>query len=237
MTIFATSNRNNITTHMEQKNTRENTEMGEVINNTELFIEKNKKKIIALIVAILVIVLAIFGISKISQSRNAKANAELYAAEQWFAADEWQMALDGNENHAGFLEVAKKYGCTPTGRRAKYEAGVCYLQLGQYNEALNMLKKYKGKDQLTAVKAVICMGDAEAELGNSNEALKLYEKAAKMNENFLTAPEALFKAGMVCLTDGNNAKAAEYFNQIKRNYPESTEFSTIDKYIGVAEAE
>ena len=58
-----------------------------------------------------------------------------------------------------------------------------------------------------------------------------------MNENFLTAPEALFKAGMVCLTDGNNAKAAEYFNQIKRNYPESTEFSTIDKYMGVVEAE
>ena len=31
---------------MEQKNTRENTEMSEVINSTELFIEQNKKKII-----------------------------------------------------------------------------------------------------------------------------------------------------------------------------------------------
>ncbi|MCR5424549.1 MAG: tetratricopeptide repeat protein [Bacteroidales bacterium] len=221
---------------MEQKNTRENTEMGDVIQNAELFIEQNQKKIIIIVAAIIVVVIGIFGLRKVSQNRNAKANAEMFAAEQWFAQDEYQTALDGNTVHAGFAEVAKKYGRTKAGNRAKYCAGICQMNLGNYNEALKYFNSYKGKDQITSVEAIILQGDAELELGNNGRALKNYLKAAKKSDNFITAPAALFKAGMVYYMEGNNAKAKECFEQIKTKYPESTEYSTIDKYIGITEA-
>lgn len=209
--------------------------MGEVISNAEFFIEKNQKKLIVVIIAVLVIVLAFFGLRKMSQNRNEKANAEMFAAEQWFAQDDFKTALDGNAQHAGFVEIAKHYAHTKSGQRAKYCAGICCLRLGKYNDAINYLKSYKGKDTFTKVEAVICQGDAELELGHNDAAIKHYEKAVSMEDNFVTTPAALFKAGMVYVMENNGKKAEECFQKIKTNYPESTEYTTIDKYIAVAQ--
>ncbi|MBR0073228.1 MAG: tetratricopeptide repeat protein [Bacteroidales bacterium] len=51
----------------------------------------------------------------------------------------------------------------------------------------------------------------------------------------MTAPYALFKAGVGYMKLGDNKKAAELFNKIKDNYPFSTEAQQIDKYIASAE--
>ena len=81
----------------------------------------------------------------------------------------------------------------------------------------------------------MAQGDAEMELGNTEKAVDLYLKAAKMEDNYITAPTALFKAGMGYLMLENNAKALDCFQQVKKNYPESTEWQEIDKYIAIAE--
>ena len=78
---------------MEQNNTRENTEMGEVISTTEAFIEKNKKLLIIVIVAAIALALVIFGVVKMAQNRNLKANQEMFAAEQYFAQGDFEKAL------------------------------------------------------------------------------------------------------------------------------------------------
>lgn len=221
---------------MEQKNTRENTEMSEVINSTELFIEQNKKKIIIVVVAALVVVLAIFGLRKMSQNRNEKAGAEMFAAEQYFNQGDYKQALEGNTTHAGLAEVAKKYGSTKSGNRAKYLAAYCSLELGNYADAAKYAKSAKLKDQIAKVNAVILNGDAEMELGNTSKAISLYEKAAKMDDNFITTPAALRKAAEAYLLEGNKAKAKELAEKVK-DYPESAEYNTIDKLIGLCEAE
>lgn len=222
---------------MEQKNTRENTEMSEVISTTEAFIEKNKKLLIGVTVGAIIVALAIFGIINWSKNRNEKANAASFGAEQYFAQGQWQLALDGDEKHIGLLDVIDKYGCTKTGNRAKYDAGVCYLNLGQFDKAIDYLKDYKGKDAVTGILAEAMIGDAEAELGHNDEALRHYEKAYKMDtENKLTAPSICFKAGEMCRAKGDNAKALEYYKIVK-NFPTSPEYNTIDTYIGVVEAE
>ncbi|MBO4740069.1 MAG: tetratricopeptide repeat protein, partial [Bacteroidales bacterium] len=73
------------------------------------------------------------------------------------------------------------------------------------------------------------------ELNNVKEAISCYEKAAKMDDNEITAPYALFKAGMGYMQLGDNAKANEVFTKIKEQYPASTEARQIDKYIGATE--
>ena len=227
---------------MEQNIEEKNTENISFISKSEQFIEKNQKAIIACIIAILVIVLAIFGIKKfISEPRQQKANEAIFAAEQFFAQGDFKAALYGdstsNDKYSvGLLQVIDKYGSTKAGKRAKYEAGICYLRLGQYQDALKYLDKYNGKDQLTPVFDEMMKGDAEVELGNNDDAIKHYTKAAKMDDNVITAPFALFKAGVVYLMNGDNAKAIECFQNVKENYPESALFGEMDGFIAYAQA-
>ena len=56
-----------------------------------------------------------------------------------------------------------------------------------------------------------------------------------MDKNDITTPFALFKAGMIYLIDGNKDKALAAFKQIQDEFPQSTEWNEIDKYITLAE--
>ena len=110
------------------------------------------------------------------------------------------------------------------------------MRLGKYEEALKYLDKYNGKDQLTPVMNEMLKGDAEAEMGNNSAAIKHYNKAAKMDENPITAPFALFKAGVAYLVDNDYDNAVKCFQTVKEKYPESTLFSEMDGFIAYAEA-
>lgn len=222
---------------MEKQIEDKNTEMGNVITRSEEFIEKNQKTIIIVIVAILVVVLAIFGLRKwYFQPRENRAAEEMFAAEQWFAQGDFDKALNGDDTFRGFLGVIDSYGSTKAGNLAKYYAGISNLRLGNYNEAIKWLGKYNGKDTFTRPLAEMAKGDAEMELGNTEKAVQLYLKASKMENNYITTPTALFKAGLGYLMLEDNAKALDCFQQVKKNYPEATEWQEIDKYIALAEA-
>ncbi|MBP5240485.1 MAG: tetratricopeptide repeat protein [Bacteroidales bacterium] len=220
---------------MKDNKEKQNVEIGEVISKTEAFIEKNKKLLTGIIVAILVVVAAIFGIRAYNNSRQATAEEEIFAAEQWFAMDSLQLAMKGNAMHMGFEAIADEYGSTKAGNRAKYCAGIICLRQGEYQRAIDYLESCKLKDDFTPILAKVLIGDAYYELDNVKEAVNYYEKAAKMDDNEMTAPYALFKAGMGYMKLGDNANANEAFTQIKEKYPFSTEARQVDKYIGAAE--
>ncbi len=222
---------------MEKKIEDKNTEMSNVISRSEEFLQKNQKTLTIALIAIVIVILAIFGMRRwYFQPREDRAAAEMFAAEQWFSQGDFQKALDGDDTYRGFVAVAESYSGTKSGNLARYYAGICNLRLGNFDEAAHWLKKYNGKDTFTRPLAKIALGDAEMELGNTREAVDDYMKAAKMESNFVTTPTALFKAGMGYMMLGDNKKAADCFNQIKQDYPESTEWSEIDKYIALAEA-
>ena len=222
---------------MENQIEEKNTEMGNVITRSEEFIQKNQKTIIIVVVAILVVVLAIFGLRKwVFQPRENRAAEEMFAAEQWFAQGDFEKALNGDDTFRGFLGVIDNYGSTKAGNLAKYYAGAAYLRMGNYDEAAKWLGKYKGKDTFTRPLAEMMQGDAAMEQGQTEKAVSHYTKAAKMENNYITAHTALFKAGMGYLMMGQNHKAADCFKQIKHEYPESTESQEADKYLALAEA-
>ena len=158
---------------MEKQIEEKNTEMGSVITRSEEFIQKNQKTIIICIVAILVVVLAIFGLRKwYFQPREVRAAEEMFAAEQWFAQGDYEKALNGDDTFRGFMSVIDSYGCTKAGNLAKYYAGIANLRLGNYDEAAKWLGKYSGKDTFTKPIAIMAQGDAEMELGNTDKAAK-----------------------------------------------------------------
>lgn len=222
---------------MEKQIEEKNTEMGSVITRSEEFIQKNQKTLIIIVAAILVVILAIFGLRKwVFQPREVRASEEMFAAEQWFDQGDFEKALNGDDTYRGFLSIIDNYGCTKAANLAKYYAGVANLRLGNYAEASKWLKKYHGKDTFTRPLAEMMLGDVCMEQGNAKEAATHYRQAAKMENNYITAPTALFKAGMAYLMIEDNTAALDCFQQVKDNYPESTEWSEIDRYIALAEA-
>ena len=222
---------------MKEQKEEKNLEVNGIIAKTEQYIEKNKKKLITICSIVVVIALGIWAyVGLYAQPRQQRAAEDMYAAEQYFDNGEFEKALNGDEQHMGFAEIIDQYGCTKAGNLAKYYAGICNIRLGNFQDAVDQLKSYKGKDLFTSGMSQMLIGDAYAEMEQAAEATKYYEKAAKASNNFIVAPTALWKAGMMKMQQGDNAGAIKYFQQIKDNYPESPEYGEVDKYIAYAEA-
>jgi len=226
---------------MAKENLKKDEERLESIESTldsaELFIEKNRKTILIVTGAVVVLILAVFGYKKfIQEPREEKAQAAVFRAEAMFENDDYATALNGNGNDVvGFLDIINEFGGTKTANLAKYYAGICYLNTGDFNNALKYLSEFKGKDQMVKPLAIGAMGDANLELGNVAEAAKCYENAAKASSNSFTAPMMMTKAAYTYEMAGNYAKAVEMYKAIKADFPNSTEARDIDKYITAAE--
>lgn len=207
------------------------------LGSAEMFIEKNRKSIMIAICAIVVVILAIFGYKKLVQEpREENAQKAIFRAEAMFENDDFATALNGNGNDiVGFLEVINDFGGTKTANLAKYYAGICYLNIGEYDNAIKYLREFKSNDKIVKPLAVGAMGDANLELGNVAEAAKCYENAAKASSNSFTSPMMMVKAAYSYEMAENYAKALEMYKMIKAEYPNSVEARDIDKYITAVE--
>lgn len=210
------------------------------IGRTELWIMRNGRQLLILLCVAVAIVGGFYGYKHLLASPRAeKAAAMMFVAQQHFAMDSFDLALKGDGNFAGFLEVISSYGSTPEGNLAKHYAGICHLRLGQYEEALKYLRQFRTVSGipggLITAQNYGLQGDANAQLKNYKEAVSLYEKAVAASENTLTAPFYLKKAGLVYEALGNPAKALEIYRRISIDYATSLEARDIQKYIGAAE--
>ena len=208
----------------------------ETVSKTDQFYNEHKKTIWTVICALVVIALAVFAYVKlIYQPKCAEASQQAFPAEQSFEAGEFELALNGDGNVLGLADVIKEYG-SKAGAAVFMEAGECALQLGQFEEALNYFKKYKGKEPVLAARAIACQGDAYAGLEQYQDAVAAYTKAAAKADNVFAAGY-LLKAGIMYEELGNKDKALDCYKTIKDKYPQSVEGYDIDKYITRAEAE
>ncbi|MBO4760711.1 MAG: tetratricopeptide repeat protein [Bacteroidales bacterium] len=202
----------------------------ERVSKVEKFFNENQKLIWGCVGAVLAIGLLVLCYQKFYlQPKSAEAQEQMFPAEASFQAGEFELALNGDGNSLGFAQVIDEYG-SKAGASAYLYAGVCELQLGNYENALNYLKKYNGKDAILAARALACQGDAYVGLEKYKDALSCFEKAAAKSDNIFSAAY-LLKAGVVCEELGDNQKALSLYKQIKDKYPQSREGYDIDKYI------
>lgn len=206
------------------------------LSKTEQFIENNQKSLVAVVAIIVVVVLGYFGINRYYfDPLEKEAQTQLFMAEAYFEQDSLNKALYGDGNNLGFLDVIDEFGSTKAGNLAKYYAGISFLKQGEYEEALSHLKKFKGKDKVVAAMALGAIGDAYLELDKKSEAAAQYLKAARHESNELSSPMFLLKAGQTYELIGDNKKAVEIYNELKMNFPNTTEGRNADRYIARAE--
>ena len=208
----------------------------ETVSKTDEFFRRNKKTIYGAFIAILVVGLAVVAYYKfIYQPKSDEAIAQMYPAEANFRNGEYELALNGDGNVLGFAQIIDDFGAKG-GKDVYFYAGVCELQLGKYQEAIDYLKKYKGKDEILAARSLACIGDAYVGLEKYKEGLNYYDRAASKIDNMFAATY-LLKAGVTCEEMGDNAKALTYYKRIKDKYPQSIEGYDIDKYISRIESQ
>jgi tetratricopeptide (TPR) repeat protein len=203
----------------------------ETLTRTEQYLEDNYKTLLTGL-GIIVILVGLGWLGKIYlNKRNDEAQSQMYQAERYLEMDSLKLALNGDGNYLGFLDIAKDYKLTNSGNLARYSAGICYLQLGEYQEAINFLNKYSKKDKVLGSLAIGATGDAYVELGNLDKGVEKYLEAADFAKNSFNTPIFLMKAGEIHELNGKFADALKIYERIETEYPESTEGTTIEKYI------
>lgn len=222
----------------KEKETNKELEVGGIVSKSEQFIENNSKKIIYGIVALAIIIGAVLGIKHgYMEPQEKKAAAAMFKGELYFDRDSFALALNGNgADYEGFEAIIDQYGNTDAGNLAKAYAGICYYNMGEPEKALDLLKSFKGKDNMVSPAITGKIGDCYVEMGNTQEGISYFEKAAKEADNDVVSPIYLKKAGLAYESLQQYDKAVQAYTTIKDKYYTSMEASDIDKYITRASA-
>ena len=146
------------------------------------------------------------------------------------------LALEGAEGKYGFLDIIEEYNGTKAANLANYGAGMSYLNMNNYQEAITYLEDFSSDDAVLGALAKGGLGDAFMQLDQASDALGYYEAAVKHSGNEYTAPKFLYKAGITALEMGDKDKALGFFQKIKDEFPKSENANSIDAFIGMAKS-
>lgn len=217
---------------MSDKRT-EHVEQNDAINRLDAFWKKNQKVITYISLAVIVIVGGWYIYQQyVVKPKEEKAQEAIFKAEEYFRADSLKLALDGNQTDKGFLYVIKNYGGTQTAELAHFYAGVCYLRLNDFDNAIKYLKDYDTDSKLIQAKAWGALADAYSSKGEKDKAIDLYKKAGRhFPEDEVFSPEYLFRAAQLLEIENKNDEAVDVYTELKEKYPRSDKGGQADKYI------
>lgn len=211
--------------------------IGEALTTSEQFLEKNQKSIL---IGLLVVVLAVGAylayhyLYKVP--RNEDAQTAIFKGERYFQEGQDSIALFGNGNdYIGFESIINQFKGTKTADLARAYAGISYSRLGDNEKSIEHLKKYNGGDILITPAVTGAIGDVYMNMGEIDDAISQFLKAARNADDNMLSPIFYKKAGEAYLHNGNYDKAIETFTTIKENYINTPEGQEADKFIIQAE--
>lgn len=217
----------------EQKHHHAPLNVDEALCTSEAFLIKYKNVLLGAVAALVIVVCGYLGYKHfISEPKEAKASEALFRGEQYFGAESYELALNGDSlGYAGFLKIADEFSGTAAGNLANAYSGICYAQLGKYEDAVKYLDKFNGKDQLVAPAILGTIGNCYAQMGQLDKAAATLIKAANRANSLSLSPIYLIQAGQIFEKQGKNAEAVEAYKQVKNKYANSYQAMDIDKYI------
>jgi len=197
------------------------------------FVDKNQGTIFAVLVGLVLLIGAIFLYNNYFKGpRLQEAADQMYHAQRQLEKDSFALALTNPApGFSGFLDIIENYGSTPAANTAQYYAGICYLNLGEYQKAIDHLSDFSAKGNVLPIMKYGAMGDAYSELNEMDNALSYYQKAANSGDNEVLVPQYLKKIGMWNEKNNNADAAKKAYLQIKEKYPTSSVGQQIDKYL------
>ncbi len=198
----------------------------EAVSRSEAFINKNKKAIVIAVVALLVLIGGGVALSTfVIAPRQQKAAEALFMGERYFQNGDYETAI------VEFESVMADHKGTKAANLAKAYAGISLAKLGRYEEAIPMLKAFKGNDVMVAPSVLAALGNCYAQVGDEAKAAATLVKAADKADNNLLSPAYLIQAGQIYEKLGKKSDALKAYTEIKTKYYGSMQAMDIEKYI------
>ena len=201
-------------------------------NKTEEWVVKYQNFILGFIGGVAIGVLGYLGYKNfVVEPKAQEAVSELNQAQYYFelavnsieSDSLYRRALNGGEGKYGFLDIIENYKGTPAAKLATYSAGMAYLNLKEYENAITYLDQFKADDILLSALAKGAIGDAFAQLGQIDDAYDYYIQASKVSENMYSTPKYLYKAAMLGAENGKIKQAISFLERIEKEYPKAEE--------------
>lgn len=221
--------------------------LDDTASKSEQWIEKNNKALFTGLLVVAALILSYFGYQKyIQEPKERDAANELAYPKSFFDQAQaativndslYNLSLNGADGKYGLLDIIDNYGSTDAGNIAKYMAGIAYLKMKDYENAIAQLSDFSTDDEVIGGLSLGNIGDAFADINQPEQALEYYEKAANFKPNDFTTPLYLLKAGKTALELKKFKKANGFFTKIKDKYSKSDEALDIDMYINKATLE
>lgn len=224
---------------MAKKETKKS-DQNELLENPEVIAEKlvpgedflksNSKIIAGILVVAVVLIGGVLFFQYNTQQQNEKAQAEMFQAVYFFEQDSVDFALNGDGINKGFLTIIENYPRTDAANLSHFYTGSIYLSQKKFEDALTHLEEFSTDDYLVQAKAYSLIGDANLELGKTDEAIAQYTKAARTNENKFMSPKYLAKLAVAQEEAGKLEEAILTYTEIEEKYYESFEFAAARKH-------
>ncbi len=209
--------------------------LAEQISRSEQFVEKHQTLMLAVLGVVALIVAGGFLYKYYMSNQNELAQDEMFQAVYYFEQDSLDLALRGDGNRYGFLDIIEEYGATKTGNLANFYAGACYMRKGNYSSAIPFLKDFSSNDILLQSRAYSLLGDANMEGDDYSVAAKYYDQAAAFKPNKEFTPAYLMKAALAYQLNGQKDKAIEQYNKIIDDYQNTPEYNSARKFKALIE--
>ena len=202
---------------------------GEIVK-TEEFVEKHKVAVFTAFGVIALIISGLFVYKYYLDSQNEIAQNEMFQAVYYFEQDSLDLALRGDGNHYGFLDIIAEYGSTKAGNLANYYAGAIYMGKENFSSAVPFLEDFSSDDLMIQSRADSMLGDAKMADGNFESAADYFTKAASNKPNEFFTPVYLMKAGLAYELLEEYKKASEQYSIVINKYKKSGEYDKARKY-------
>ena len=201
------------------------------ISKSEEFIKKHKSLVTIVGSAIILIVVGIVGYRFYINNQNQEAQSEMYQAIYYFEQDSLELALRGDGNNLGFVDIAADYGNTKAGNLANFYAGSIYLKQGKYDLCLLYLESFSSDDLLYQARAFSLMGDLYMQQSNFENAVTYYKEAIDYNPNKYFTPIYLLKAALAYEKMNDPENAIKAYQEITKKYFESDQYQVARKHL------
>ena len=204
--------------------------LAEKLHGAETWAERHPKTIIGILVAVVLLVGGYFGFQYYKDNQESEAQREMFQAVYYFEADSLDLALNGDGNNLGFLDIIDEYGITDAAELANFYAGAAFLKQGNFEAARLYLEDFKSNDLLVQARAYSLIGDTYMEQENFEEAARFYDKAASYKPNKYFTPAYLMKAALAFERNNEEQKAIAAYDKIISEYYESPEVQEAKKF-------
>lgn len=203
--------------------------LAEKLQGAETWMERHPKAAIGILTAVVLIVGGYFGYQYYKDNQEGDAQREMFQAVYYFEADSLELALNGDGNNLGFVDIIEDFGVTDAAKLANYYAGAAYLKQGKFQVARLYLEDFSSNDLLVQARAYSLIGDTYMEENNFQEAARYYDKAANYKPNKYFSPAYLMKAALAFEKNNEEEKAIEAYDKIITEYYDTPEFQQARK--------